>query len=131
TSAGNGYWFALRAVDNADWLSASTASSGPYLIDTTSPAITSVVADAGASHTTTLTVSVAVSANDALSGVVEMRYSSNNSTFSNWVPFASPFNYDLSQFGGNANEGTKRVYVQVRDRAGNTSNVASDGIEYL
>src|SRR5690606_32602654 len=62
----------------------------------------------------TLTLSAADGSNG--SGVKEMRFSNNNSTWTSWESFATSRQYTLS-----SGEGTKTVWVQYRDYAGNIS----------
>ena len=94
------------------------------------PTLSSVSINSGAATTTSLNVTVASTAADAHSGVIEMRLSSNNSTWSAWQPYVASLAYNLSSNGGNTNEGTKTVWVEVRDRAGNVSTTVSDSISY-
>lgn len=129
-TAGNGYFFAVRSLVNCGNLGAA-GCTGPYLIDTVLPTVTSVSIDSGATYTTSLNVSVATVAADVHSGVDQMRLSSDNATWSAWQAFTSPVAYNLAANGGNSNEGTKTVWVQVRDRAGNISAAGADRIEYL
>jgi hypothetical protein len=66
------------------------------------------------------------------SGLSEMRFSNNNNTWSPWEPYANTKSgWDLTSFGGNANEGQKTVYVQYRDLAGNGSQSFQDVILYI
>ncbi len=129
-AASGGYMFELRAIDNVDNRGA-VARFGPVLIDTVAPVLTSVELGGGASHTAILGVQVRVAASDDNSGLDRIRYSADNSNWSGWQVYAASRGVDLSAFGGNANEGTKRLYVQVRDTAGNVSNIRSDTIQYL
>lgn len=124
------YWFAARAVDNLSNFSTSTTTSGPYYIDSVAPTISGVTINDNAAATNSLTVTVKGSASDTHSGVNQIRFSSNNSTWSAWQALAASYSYNLSSNGGNTNQGTKTVYVQVRDRAGNVSSTASDSIIY-
>jgi len=72
-----------------------------------------------------------LSAFDATSGMDRMRFSNNGTTWTGWEIYTSTKNnWNLSSYGGNSSQGTKRVYVQYRDIAGNTSTVYSDTIIY-
>lgn len=64
---------------------------------------------------------VSLTASDTTSGLFEMRFSNNNASWSSWQKYSSTkSSWNLtSLFGGTTAEGTKNVYVQVSDRAGN------------
>ena len=72
----------------------------------------------GALATNNTSVTLTLSATDGSngSGVKEMRFSNNNSTWTSWESFATSRQYTLS-----SGEGTKTVWVQYRDYAGNIS----------
>ena len=95
------------------------------LYDTTPPAAT-VSIDAGAMYTTSAAAILTMTATDGSSGVQDMRMSFSNeddeASFTPWQPYAPTASWDLS-----AGDGTKTVYTQFRDGAGNVSK-ASDTI---
>lgn len=127
----SGAWFHIRAIDAVGNLSASTSHHGPIKIDQTNPTVTTVAIDGGATYATSLNVTVSASASDSYSGPYRMRYSSNGSTWSGWYTYTtSARSYNLSSYGGSTAQGTKTVYVQVADLAGNVSSTAKDTIIY-
>ena len=69
-----------------------------------------------ASTTDNPTVTLTLTANDSFAGIAQMRFSNDNSTWSNWEPYASSKTWTLQ--GGN---GQKTVYVQLMNNAGLTS----------
>lgn len=77
----------------------------------------------GAKYTGGRTVVLSLPANDAQSGLGFMRLGDDGQTWSNWIQYAETFAYELP-----AGDGRKTVYVQFKDRAGNTSEVYSDTI---
>ncbi len=77
-----------------------------------------------ATFTMTGTVTLHVSGSDA-SGVTNMRISNDGVLWGGWEPFSITRQLDLQ--GG---EGTKSVYVQLRDAAGLESIIMSDSIIY-
>ena len=101
--------------------------------DATAPTGT-ISINGGASTTTSLIVTLDLSAADGMSGMgagAQVRFSNDNSTWSPAEAFsATKSNWDLSTFGGNTNAGTKTVYVQFKDVAGNWSSSFSDDILY-
>jgi len=110
----------------------NTTTVGPYTfqIDKTPPTGSLKIND-GAATTASTTVNLTITAADALSGVAEMRFSNDGSTWSDWEPFkTSRPNWDLTLFGGSRTEGTKTVHAQLRDRAGNASASFSASIAY-
>ena len=92
-------------------------------VDTVSPTITSIVINDNADLTSLTSVTLSIVASDATSGLAEMRFSSNNVDWSGWESFATSKSYTLP-----AGDGLKTVYVQVKDKAGLSSTVASDSI---
>ncbi len=66
--------------------------------------------------TTSTSVTLTLSATDALSGVSQMRFSNDGSTWSSWTPYATTKTWTLTD--GN---GQKTVYAQYMDAAGLTS----------
>lgn len=127
----DGWTLTLRSYDEAGNESALT-SFGPFLIDTEAPSMPMVQLAGGAAYTGSLTVPLRVASSDAQSGVAELRLSADGTTWSGWQVYPSgSVNVDLSAFGGTALEGTKQVFVEVRDVAGNVSAAGVDDIEYL
>ena len=133
-SSTSGYWFALRTLDRAGNWSTGTARFGPVLIDTVLPALPSVEINGNATYTTAATVTLALKASDTHSGLDQMSFSLDGSTWSTWTPYAAGlpgFDLTAAALGGTSAEGTKTVHARVRDRAGNVSSVATDSIQYL
>ena len=87
--------------------------------------------EGAAGETMSTIVTLGILASDDLSGVEEMRFSNDGYTWSSWEPFAFTKTWDLTAYGGTPTEGTKIVYVQVRDRAGNVSPPFSATISLL
>jgi WD40 repeat protein len=89
-------------------------------IDKTPPTGSLTIND-GAEIALSTTVTLRLSAQDALSGVAEMRFSNDGQSWSDWESFRREREWNLTRFGGNSSVGLKTVYAQVRDRAGNVS----------
>ena len=102
----------------------SPSVSASIILDTTAPTNQAVLINGGAGSTTNLNVVLTLAAVDA--NLADMRIA-NNSFFAGavWVAFASGTNWQFS--GG---DGTKTVYAQYRDRAGNLSGTAQGSIIY-
>ena len=101
--------------------------------DTVLPTIASVSLNSAAAYTNGATVTITLSASDATSGVSQMRFSNNASSWSAWEAYAttrSGWNMTSSTYGGTSSNGYKYVYVQVRDVVGNISSYSYDYIIY-
>ncbi len=113
------YAFALRAVDQAGNAHAAPAGPGDLqaslVVDATKPE-GSIQINHGAEATSSTDATLTLSASDATAGVKEMRLSTDGTTWTAWEPYNSSRNFTLS-----AGEGTKTVYAQYRDWAGNES----------
>jgi parallel beta-helix repeat protein len=97
----------------------------------TEPPTGSLTINDGAASTYSTTVTLRITANDPLSGVAEMRFSNDGRTWSDWEGFQSTRSWDLTRFGGSSSFGLKTVYAQLRDRAGNVSQVFSATIRLI
>ena len=69
------------------------------------------------SYTNSPSVTLGLSGVDLLSGVLEMRFSNDNSTWSEWEPYAASKIWTLQS----GDEGVKSVFVQYKDHVGFTS----------
>jgi hypothetical protein len=124
-SQGN-HTFQVRAVNTAGKPDPSTASRS-WFVDTAVPRGTMSI-NAGAASTRSQSVTLSLSASDPspASGVVSVRFrNENTTTWSEWLPYSSSAPWQLSNGAG-----TKTVYAQFQDRAGNVSATASDKIKY-
>ena len=87
------------------------------------PPTGSVVINAGAAATNSTAVMLSLTATDAVTSVTQMRFSNNGTSFSTAEAFASTKAWTLS-----TGAGTKTVYVQFKDAAGNWSTPVTDTI---
>jgi Bacterial Ig-like domain/WD40-like Beta Propeller Repeat len=118
--------FRVRAIDKAGNVDATPASRS-WFVDTVVPRGT-VSINGGAASTASRTVTLRPSASDPspASGVASMRFRNENSTtWSSWFAYSTSHSWTLS-----AGAGTKTVYVQFQDRAGNVSAAAYDKITF-
>jgi diphthamide biosynthesis methyltransferase len=106
--------------DNVGNISSSYNDS--IILDTVAPT-GSILIDGGATYATSTSVTLNLSASDAGSGVDEMRFSDDGSTWSAWEPYATSKPWTLP-----AGDGSKTVYVQYRDLLGNISVSYSNSI---
>lgn len=115
--------FQVRATDQAGNTD-PTPESRVWTVDNAAPK-GAVLIDNGARSTKKAAVKLALSVRDPQpgSGVESMRFSNNGSTWSAWEPYAKSKTWTLG-----SGKGTKTVYVEYRDKAGNISAVATDTI---
>lgn len=93
----------------------------------------SIQTNKNANQTYSRYVTLTLSATDSISGVRYMRFSNNGKNWTKWLSYKTSYkNWNIisKTYGGNSKEGTKRVRVQYRDRAGNRSKVYSNWIIY-
>ncbi|MBI5632250.1 MAG: hypothetical protein HZA15_02080 [Nitrospirae bacterium] len=87
----------------------------------------SVVINNGAATTSSLAVSLTLSAADSANAVTNMQFSLDNITWLGWVAYAMTANITMPA----GPDGTRTIYVQFRDAAGNVSLTYSDSIQYV
>ncbi len=92
------------------------------VLDTTPPS-GSVVIDNNATYAVSPNVMLAISASDAASGGIQMRFHDDSTDWTDWEPLATDKTWTLSN-----GDGTKIVYAQFKDALGNTSDPVSDTI---
>jgi hypothetical protein len=115
---------------NSDWLglvvwnNGAASTSQFYLYaDTTAPS-GSIAIDGGNTYCNSTSVTLDLSGvSDSETGVTEMRFSNNGSSWSGWEPYAASKSWSLL-----SGDGTKTVYAQFRNNAGMTSGSISDSI---
>ena len=118
--------FRVRAIDKAGNIDASPATRS-WFVDTVVPKGT-ISVNGGVSSTASRSVTLNLAASDPspASGVASMRFrNEGTSTWSSWFDYSTSWSWTLS-----AGAGTKTVYVQYKDRAGNISAAASDTIRF-
>jgi hypothetical protein len=93
-----------------------------FLVDATAPTGTLAV-NGGASATNDQNVQLNLSASDVGSGVAEMSFSNDGTTWGSWQGYAVTATWTLTN-----GEGIKTVYARFKDGAGNISAPASDAI---
>jgi len=76
-----------------------------------------------AAYTTLVLVTLNITGSDSDSQLNQMRFSLNGSTWSSWVPYSTTYSYLINSING-----TKTVYMQLSDNAGNISENISDTI---
>jgi hypothetical protein len=124
-SQGN-HTFRVRAIDKAGNLDTSPASRS-WFVDTVLPKGT-ISINGGAASTSSRSVTLRLSASDLspASGVASMRFrNGGTTTWTSWQTYSTSKSWTLT-----TGAGTKTVYVQYRDRAGNISAAASDTIRF-
>ena len=90
----------------------SDTYSDTIILDVTPPS-GFIIMENNATYTNTTSVTLILSATDAISGVIQMRFSHDNITWSSWEPYSTSGTWVLTM-----GDGTKTVYVQFKDGAG-------------
>ena len=106
----------------------TTTLTIPILVeepDTTAPAGT-ILINGGAATTDDSNVTFTLDASDDASGVVAMRFSTDNATWNDWQAYAVSIEVTLP-----ADMGFTTVYAQFKDGAGNVSDSATASITIL
>ncbi len=115
--AGNStYNFTVIARNGAGVDTAASPATAGVTLDAVPPTGT-ISINSGAAYTTSAAVTLNLTGDDAGgSGVADMRFSEDNSSWGAWVPFATAYSFSLT-----GSDGPKSVYVQFRDVVGNVS----------
>lgn len=114
--------FQVQAQDEAGNVDATPATY-TFRVDTTAPSSASLRINGSAAYTNRTAVTLSPYAQDAGSGVSEMRFASDAGAWSAWRPYAASTAWTLP-----AVDGLRKVRVQLRDTAGNASAEVSDTI---
>ena len=121
TTASNGtHTLQARARDTSG--NTATTAAISVTVDNLAPT-GSVVINGNAAATRNTTVTLTLSASDTQGPVTQMRFSNDGTTFSAAEAYATSKSWALT-----SGDGTKTVYVQYRDAAGNWSTAATDTI---
>ena len=92
-------------------------------LDYSNPRNLAITINSGDGRTNNSLLVLSLSAIDDVSGIWQMCFSQDNSTWGAWVLFSSSSSYTVSSI-----DGTKSVFFKVRDNAGNEATLANDSI---
>ena len=98
----------------------SSQYSDDIILDTTPPTGSITIND-GATYTASTSVTLTLSASDPESGVSQMRFSNNATTWTGWETYATSKDWTLT-----SGDGTKTVYVEYKNGAGLSSQYSDD-----
>jgi len=112
----------VQYKDNADNWSGLTSISDTIILETAPPTGT-ISINNGALYTNSTSITLTLSASDAGSGISKMKFSNDGVSWSSEEDYAASKSWTLT-----TGEGTKTVYVQYKDNAGNWSVSISDKI---
>jgi hypothetical protein len=110
----------LRAYDKAGNYKEKSIE---IYIDTTPPHSLSILINDGATQTNTVDVSLNIGAVDDLSGLHQMAFCSDGTSWSTWEDYSETKSYSLS-----SGDGAKTIYFKVKDLAGNEADPVSTSI---
>jgi hypothetical protein len=102
----------------------SSPSSDSIILDTVAPTGT-ITINSGAVLTTNRSVTLSLDASDRGSGVSQMRFSNDNSSWDAWEAYTTGKAWILA-----SGDGSKTAYVQFKDTAGNGSSSFSATIRF-
>jgi hypothetical protein len=74
-------------------------------------------------YTTSTNVTLQITGIDSDSGLYQMRFSNDGTTWGSWLPYATSYSHTLT-----STNGSKTVYMQLKDNAGNISDSYTDTI---
>ena len=106
-----------RSTDNNG--NTETAKETGVVLDSKAPE-PSVVIDSGATNTNSTAIALQLIATDLLQNTIEVRFSNDNLTYTEWEAFAPTKNWTLG-----SGYGEKTVYVQFKDFLGHVSTYSS------
>ena len=89
-------------------------------VDLTAPSNCSIKINGGAAYTNSAAVTLTLAATDTLSGLSQMQFSTNGTSYSAAEAFAATKSYTLP-----AGDGAKTVYAKFKDKVGNWSAAVS------
>jgi len=95
--------------------------SGNITLDTTTPTNLDVSINSDQTYTNSTSVTLTLDASDSYN--MKMRFNNSGGNWSNWESYSQSKSWTLSN-----GSGTKTVYYQVKDLAGNTATAVSDSI---
>jgi hypothetical protein len=113
------YYYTVRSVTSSGTEGTNTEQASAST-DVNPPSSLSVQINNGATHTNSQDVALALSA----TGASECRVSNDKSTWSDWAPYTTSMNWQLS-----SGDGMKDVYYTCRDAHGNEAIPVSASIE--
>ena len=118
----------VRAVDGAR---NSYGKSIAFNVDTEPPIHLSLGFVGSRKRTSSLSVDLVVSGDDETSGLRDMSFSNDGLSWSDWENWSLyKRDWDLSEFGGDADYGEKTVYLRGRDSVGNIA-LTDAAVEYV
>lgn len=119
------YWFRVTAYNSGGAETSQSNTATPTLPDRTdviAPTGT-VIANDGAYNTTIKDVSLGISGTDSESGCYQISLSSDNVSWSAWEAYTTSKTWQIP-----VGQGTKTIYLKIKDNAGNISNLISTTI---
>jgi hypothetical protein len=109
----------LKIMDHAGNIAEPRSKS--IMLDTTPPENVSITINNGAEHTNELTVNLAITGEDKLSGIDRISLGYDGVEWSDWEPFRENMQFPLQQ-----KNGRKKIWLRVSDIAGNVAKALDD-----
>lgn len=116
-----GVYLRATSTNGAGYTNSATITG--LTVDNTLPVINSFTINNGAQYTNSRYVTLQLGATDDVSSSndLQMRFSNNRTEWSAWENYAESKSWELSYY-----DGSKTVYVQVKDQAGNITEAYSN-----
>lgn len=122
------YRYYVKASNRAYLSTDSAVPAYITKVDKTAPT-GSISINSGAASTNSTTLSITYSLTETTSGLYQMNFSCDNTNWTGWETYATPKSINLgSTTGCSTTSGTKTIYAQFKDNAGNTSSTLNDTI---
>ncbi len=122
------YYWKVKVVDedgDEDW----TNTVQFTILPESNPPSGGISIENGVTTTNSISVTLYLSGSDTEGDIVQMQFSNDGVNWSSWVAYNAIYpSWNLGEYGGSTNPGTKTVYARFKDNSGNISDVSSDDI---
>lgn len=121
------HYFLIRAYNSSGGETPNSNPVTPTLPDSTDTVAPtgSLIINSGAYNTSDRNVSLSISGSDSESGLYQMQFSSDNVSWTAWESFSTTKTYQVGT------DGEQKVYLKIKDTAGNISNIVSSSIFFI
>jgi hypothetical protein len=107
----------------------ATSVSDTITLDTQTPSDLSIIINNEATYTNLTTITLTLSASDNTSGIYQVCFSNDGSNWSDWESYTNKlWSWNIIEYGGTDTDGTKHVYVKIRDYALNEKLSSAENI---
>lgn len=115
------YYYKVRMIDQAGRVSAWSDTYETVSIEQVAPTGSVVINGGAYVNSQNVTLDTSSASDTGGSGLSKMRFSNDGTNWGNWANYSTSANWDLS-----SGDGSKTVYAQYKDNAGNISGQLQD-----